>query len=90
MRLDLTEQDHDVIVEVSDTGPGPPPVLQENLFDPFVTSKPEGAGLGLALARHVAQVHHGSLSWSREGAWTRFRLCLPRAEGGAIAPRDES
>ena len=60
------ELDHDdtfaTNFEVSDTGPGPPAELAETLFDPFVTSKPEGVGLGLALARQVAEVHHGSLS----------------------------
>jgi signal transduction histidine kinase len=82
VRLDLAEEEHQRIIEVSDTGPGPPHLLHESLFDPFVTSKPEGSGLGLALARHVAHAHHGSLSWTRDGTWTRFRLCLPRTDGG--------
>jgi signal transduction histidine kinase len=81
VRLDLAEEERHLIIEVSDTGPGPPSFLQERLFDPFVTSKPEGAGLGLALARHVAHAHHGRLSWTRHGTWTRFRLCLPRIDG---------
>ena len=41
-------------VEVADSGPGPPPELAESLCEAFVTSKPEGVGLGLALARQVA------------------------------------
>ena len=65
------------MIQVSDTGPGPPPELRESLFDPFVTGKPEGVGLGLALARQVAQAHHGTVSWCREDGWTRFRLVLP-------------
>jgi signal transduction histidine kinase len=82
VRLVLAQEERQLIIEVSDTGPGPPSLLQESLSDPFVTSKPEGAGLGLALARHVAHAHHGSLSWTRDGMWTRFRLCLPRTNNG--------
>ena len=40
----------DVVIEVSDTGPGPPPEVADHLFEPFFTTKPEGVGLGLALA----------------------------------------
>jgi signal transduction histidine kinase len=77
--LQLRNDGHSRVIEVTDTGPGPPSQLGETLFEPFVTGKPEGVGLGLALARHVAQAHHGSISWAREGALTRFRLILPEA-----------
>jgi signal transduction histidine kinase len=69
--------DERAIIEVADSGPGPPDGLQATLFDPFVTGKPEGVGLGLALARHVAEAHRGSLDWRRSDGWTRFRLTLP-------------
>ncbi|MGD0042128.1 MAG: HAMP domain-containing sensor histidine kinase [Isosphaeraceae bacterium] len=75
--LELRNDSHTRVIEVTDTGPGPPSQLGETLFEPFVTGKPEGVGLGLALARHVALAHHGSVSWAREGAFTRFRLTLP-------------
>ena len=68
-----------VEVEVADNGPGPPSELACSLFEPFVTSKPEGVGLGLALARQVATDSGGTLSWSRSGKETRFRLTVPRA-----------
>ena len=67
-------------VEVTDTGPGPPPELAESLCEAFVTSKPEGVGLGLALAQQVASEHGGRLSWTRADGETRFRLTLPRVE----------
>lgn len=70
-------------IEVSDSGAGPPPELAECLFEPFTTSKPEGVGLGLALAQQVATRNGGTLAWSRAGGETRFRLSLPRA-GGAL------
>jgi signal transduction histidine kinase len=77
--IDLHRDGSAATLEVGDTGPGPPAALAEGLFEPFVTGKPEGVGLGLALARHVALAHHGELSWVRDGEWTRFRLRLPVA-----------
>ncbi|MDR3636452.1 MAG: HAMP domain-containing sensor histidine kinase, partial [Isosphaeraceae bacterium] len=67
-----------LVIDVTDNGSGPPLELANNLFDAFVTSKTEGAGLGLALAHQVATEHGGRLSWCREAAETRFRLVLPR------------
>jgi signal transduction histidine kinase len=74
--LELTTADADVVIEIWDTGPGPPPEIAEDLCEPFVTSKPEGVGLGLALAHQVANEHGGRLSWTRDGGITRFQLRL--------------
>lgn len=62
---------------VDDTGPGPPPGLAARIHEPFVTGKPEGVGLGLAVAQAVATEHGGTLSWSRRGDHTRFAIRLP-------------
>jgi len=64
-------------VEVCDTGSGPPSQVADILFEPFVTTKPEGVGLGLALVRQAALDHEGSLSWKREAGLTVFRLMFP-------------
>ena len=65
-----------IVVEVTDSGPGPPAELAARLFEPFVTAKPEGVGLGLAVARQVAEGHGGGVSWSRKDGHTCFRIEL--------------
>jgi signal transduction histidine kinase len=66
-------------VEIRDSGPGPAPSVAPRLFEPFVTGKREGVGLGLAVARQVAEAHGGSISWLREANCTCFRIELPLA-----------
>jgi signal transduction histidine kinase len=65
------------VIAVSDSGPGPPAALAPRLFEPFVTSKPEGVGLGLAVARQVAEAHGGRVDWQRGPDPTCFRIELP-------------
>lgn len=69
--------DHRVVVEVRDSGPGPMPDVAGRLFEPFVTGKREGVGLGLAVARQVAEAHGGSIRWLREANGTCFQIELP-------------
>jgi signal transduction histidine kinase len=65
------------VVEVIDSGPGPAPEVAARLFQPFVTGKREGIGLGLAVARHVAEAHGGKIDWHRMDGRTCFRIELP-------------
>lgn len=50
-----------VVLEVADTGPGIAEAVRESIFEPFVTTKRHGAGLGLALCRAVVDVHRGTI-----------------------------
>jgi two-component system nitrogen regulation sensor histidine kinase GlnL len=67
---------------VIDEGPGAPPEIEEHLFDPFVSSKRSGRGLGLALVDKLVADQGGMIEYAREGepARTIFRLLLPRAK----------
>jgi signal transduction histidine kinase len=65
------------VLEVSDSGPGPPPSVADRVFDAFVTSKPEGVGLGLAVAKQVAEAHGGVIGWRRDADHTCFQIELP-------------
>ena len=65
-------------VTITDNGPGVPEDLQPNIFDPFVTSKSKGTGLGLALVSKVIADHGGVVECESEPGRTSFRLLLPQ------------
>lgn len=67
---------------ISDTGPGLQDAATESAFEPFVTTKPEGIGLGLAVARQVVEAHHGTIDWTRDATVTTFRIALPLSAKG--------
>ncbi|MBW8815028.1 MAG: HAMP domain-containing histidine kinase [Caulobacterales bacterium] len=77
------------LIRISDNGPGIPPRLRERLFQPFAGSgRPDSTGLGLAIARELAQGHGGDLSLSVTGeAGTVFELRLPGAPAARLAMR---
>lgn len=78
-------------IVVTDSGPGIPPDIVQRLFEPFVTTKPEGIGLGLAMVQHFAHRHGGTIQWCRTSKETEFRLSLPMAESRSTlsTPVDE-
>jgi signal transduction histidine kinase len=81
VQVHLSEADERVYVTVLDNGPGIPSSVLSTLFDPFVTAgKPNGTGLGLTLARRVAEEHGGCicLDESSQGR-TVFTLSLTKS-----------
>lgn len=64
-------------VEIIDDGPGVPPDLAANLFEPFVSGRENGTGLGLALVSKIVSDHDGWISVDSEPGRTVFRLSLP-------------
>lgn len=75
-----------VEVSVADSGAGLAPEVARNLFQPFVTTKRKGMGLGLSICRTIVEAHGGRISVAgREGGGTAFRFTLP-----SIAGREES
>lgn len=65
-------------IEVEDDGDGVPDAIAQSLFEPMVSGRADGTGLGLALAREIAREHGGELTWSPRATGTCFILLLPR------------
>jgi signal transduction histidine kinase len=66
-----------ILLRVSDNGPGPAPEIAKRLFEPFVTDKPEGIGLGLAVSQQIARSHGGSIFFSRQNGETTVEVHFP-------------
>jgi signal transduction histidine kinase len=79
VRLDARIEHAEVVISVSDDGPGVPDHLRSRVFDPFVTDKEQGAGLGLAIVKKVAEANGGRVeladsSETNGGRGAEFRL----------------
>jgi two-component system nitrogen regulation sensor histidine kinase GlnL len=68
-------------LRVSDNGPGIDPAMRDHVFEPFVTTKKTGQGLGLALVRKLVRDMNGRITHDRDdtAGWTHFRIHLPLA-----------
>jgi len=73
-----------VICELNDDGPGIPAELRAQIFEPFFTTRPGGTGLGLYIARELADANGAALELLPKGPGAHFRLTLKRATGQSI------
>ncbi len=69
-----------IAVHVRDDGPGVPEELRERLFEPFVTTKQGGTGLGLPIAHRAAEAHRGAVLVDHLARGTQFTLLIPRIQ----------
>ena len=75
-------------ISIADTGPGVPPLLREKLFQPFVTTKATGMGVGLSICRFIIEAHGEKLRVAdHAGGGTVFSFMLPLAKDAGAAMR---
>lgn len=78
--------DGSIEIGVADTGPGIAPELAERLFQPFVTTKKAGMGLGLSICREIVEAHHGCLTATkRPSGGMMFQVILPQEGQNGMA-----
>jgi signal transduction histidine kinase len=82
IRMEARKEKDRVTLMISDTGPGVPPEVRGELFEPGVTTKPYGWGVGLALSRRIVEgVHQGRIELAEDGGpGATFHIVLPAAE----------
>ncbi len=78
-RNENTDAESRVLIYIEDTGTGIPESFQDKVFDPFVTNKAEGIGIGLSISHKVVTAHGGQIKFSSsEDKGTRFEITLPQ------------
>ncbi len=68
------------ILSISNTGPKIPDYLINTIFEPFVTAKKSGTGIGLFVSKEIIEKHQGELLCESDESWTTFTIILPKAE----------
>jgi signal transduction histidine kinase len=77
IKIEARATENSVSIDITDTGTGIP--LDIDAFEPFVTSKKEGTGIGLVIVRQIVTAHGGNISYhTRPGEGTTFHFELPR------------
>ncbi len=75
--LTLARRGTMAVVTVEDNAGGPPPSVEARMFEPFLSGKPKGIGLGMAVARRAVLEQGGELSYARTAEGSRFEIALP-------------
>jgi signal transduction histidine kinase len=83
IRVEVRTDRDTITVHVRDNGPGVPAAIRDRLFEPFVTGKPEGVGLGLSICKRLVEAHGGSIHGTNApSGGAEITLTLPAEEGG--------
>ena len=79
LRISVFDSPDSVEICVKDSGTGIPPEAEESLFEPFVSSKKQGNGLGIPTAKRIVESHGGSLTYiTKQGEGTTFTISFPK------------
>jgi two-component system nitrogen regulation sensor histidine kinase GlnL len=84
MNFTIGDKRHRVVasIEIEDDGPGIPPDLQDSVFYPLVTSRPDGTGLGLPAAQELVSRHGGLIEFDSQPGRTTFYIQIPISKPG--------
>jgi signal transduction histidine kinase len=87
IRIRTSRIEESAELSVSDRGPGIPEDKLKEIFDPFFTSKAEGMGMGLSIARTIIEAHHGQIwAQNRHHGGASFRIKLPLLSNDGAGP----
>jgi two-component system, NtrC family, sensor histidine kinase HydH len=83
LSVSIRSERNQVLIDISDTGPGIPETVHGRVFDPYFTTKSDGTGLGLAYCDKIIRLHGGHIDFDSGPRGTVFHISLP------VAPPDE-
>jgi signal transduction histidine kinase len=81
IKINLSSDDQFAFLTIADSGSGIPEEIQNEIFDSFLTNRPDGTGLGLSISKRILRGHRGNidlLNSSGDGSTFRFWLPLPQ------------
>ncbi len=79
LTIDVSQQDNNAVIKITDSGKGIPPEIKDKIFEPFFTTKPpgEGSGLGLDIVLKIIEKHDGDIVVESQPGKTTFTIILP-------------
>ncbi|SER73481.1 ATP-binding protein [Salipaludibacillus aurantiacus] len=77
LKIWLTKKEADALITFSNNGPPVPALIRQSMFEPFVSTKELGKGLGLAVSKQLMKKHEGDIDYTSKEGWTVFKLRFP-------------